>query len=83
MASKFTNLLLTLGEDPQLLYAFRRNPDAVMDAAGLTPAEKALLFSGDAQLIRSAIVADPAHKEAMGISPEQSLPARLPMIFYP
>jgi hypothetical protein len=83
MASKFTNLLLTLGEDPQLLDAFRRNPDAVMDAAGLTPAEKALLFSGDAQLIRSAIVADPAHKEAMGISPEQSLPARLPMIFYP
>ena len=83
MASKFTNLLLSLGEDPQLLDAFRRNPDAVMDAAGLTPAEKALLFSGDAQLIRSAIVADPAHKEAMGIPSEQSLPARLPMIFYP
>ena len=83
MASKFTDLLLTLGEDPQLLEAFKQNPDAVMDAAGLTPAEKALLFSGDAQLIRSAIVADPAHKEAMGISPEQSLPARLPTIVYP
>ena len=83
MASKFTDLLLTLGEDPQLLDAFRRNPDAVMDAAGLTPAEQTLLSSGNAQLIRSAIVADPAHKEAMGISPEQSLPARLPMIFYP
>jgi hypothetical protein len=83
MASKFTNLLLSLGEDPQLLEAFKQNPDTVMDAAGLTPAEKALLWSGNAQLIRSAIVADPEHKEAFGISREQSLPARIPMIVYP
>ena len=83
MASKFTNLLLSLGEDPQLLEAVKRNPDTVMDAAGLTPAEKALLWSGDAQLIRSAIVADPGHKDAFGLSREQSLPARIPLIVYP
>jgi hypothetical protein len=83
MASKFTDLLLRLGEDPQLLEAFKKNPNVVMDAAGLTPAEKALLFSGDAQLIRSAIVADPDHKEAFGIPHEQSLPTRIPLIVYP
>ena len=83
MATNFTNFLLSIGENPQQLEAFKKDPDAVMDAAGLTPAEKALLFSGDAQLIRSAIVADPAHKEAMGLSSAQSLPARLPTIVYP
>ncbi len=83
MASNFTNFLLTLGEDPQKLEAFKQNPDAVMDAAGLTPAEKALILSGNMPLIRAALVADPDHKEAMGIPSEQSLPARIPMIVHP
>ncbi len=83
MASNFTNFLLTLGEDPQLLEAFKQDPDTVMDKAGLTPAEKTLLLSGNAQLIRSAIVADPDHKEALGIPPDQNLPARMPLIVYP
>lgn len=83
MASNFTNFLIALGEDPQLLEDFKQNPDSVMEQSGLTPAERTLLLSGNAQLIRSAIVADPGHKEAMGISSEQNLPARMPMIVYP
>ena len=54
-----------------------------MEEQGLTPAEKALLLSGDAKLIRSAIVNDPGHKEAMGISSDQNLPAKMPMIVHP
>ena len=83
MASNFTNFLLTLGEDPQMLEAFKQDPDAVMDKAGLTPAEKTLLLSGNMQLIRSALVNDPGHKEAMGIPSEQNLPTRMPMIVHP
>jgi hypothetical protein len=83
MASNFTNFLLSIGEDPQQLEAFKQNPDAAMDAAGLTAAEKTLLLSGNTQLIRSAIVSDPGHKEAMGIPADQSLPARLLLIVYP
>jgi len=83
MASNFTNFLLSIVEDPQQLEAFKKDPHAVMEAAGLTPAEQALLLSGNAQLIRSAIVADPDHKKAMGIPHDQSLPARLPMIVSP
>jgi hypothetical protein len=83
MASNFTNFLLKLGEDPQLLEKFKQNPDSAMDDAGLTPAEKALLLSGNVPLIRTAIVNDPGHKEAMGMSSEQNLPARLPMIVHP
>ena len=83
MASKFTDLLLTLGEDPQLLEKFKKNPDLAMEEEGLTPAERTLLLSGDAKLIRSAIVNDPGHKEAMGIPAEQTLPARIPMIVHP
>ena len=83
MASNFTNFLLKLGEDPQLLERFKKNPDRAMEEEGLTPAERTLLLSGDAKLIRSAIVNDPGHKEAMGIPAEQTLPARIPMIVHP
>jgi hypothetical protein len=83
MASNFTNFILSIGEDPQQLEAFKQDPHAVMDAAGLTPAEKTLLLSGNAQMIRSALVSDPGHKEAMGIPADQSLPARLPFIVFP
>ena len=82
MASNFTSFLISLVEDPQKLDTLKRDP-AVLDATGLTPDERTLLLSGNAQLIRSAIVADPGHKEAMGISSEQNLPARMPMIVYP
>src|SRR5258708_39970322 len=82
MASNFTNFLMSFGEDPQQLEAFKQDPHAVLDAAGLTPAEKTLLLSGNMQLIRSALVADPGLKEAMGIPPDQSPPARLPAFIY-
>jgi len=82
MASNFTNFLISFGEDPQQLEAFKQDPHAVLDAAGLTPAEKTLLLSGNMQLIQSALVADPGLKEAMGIPPDQSLPARLPKIVW-
>jgi hypothetical protein len=84
MASNFTNFLISFGEDPQQLEAFKRDPHAVLDAAGLTPAEKTLLLSGHPQLIRSALIADPGLKEAMGLSPDQSSPTTLPgFIFSP
>ena len=83
MATNFTHFLLSIGENPQQLEAFKQDPDAVMDAAGLTPAEKTLLLSGNMQLIRSALVSDPGHKEAMGIPADQSLPARIPFIVFP
>lgn len=78
MASNFTNFLISFGENPQQLEAFKQDPHAVLDAAGLTPAEKTLLLSGNMLLIRSALVSDPGHKEALGIAPDQSLPARMP-----
>jgi hypothetical protein len=83
MASRFTHFLLNLGEDPQLLEKFKQNPESVMDEAGLTPAEKTLLLSGNTQLIRSAIVNDPDHKDAMGIPPGQNLLVRILPIVHP
>ena len=83
MASNFTNFLVSLVDDPQKLDTLKRDPDAVMDKAGLTLAEKTLLLSGNAQLIRSAIINNPGHKETMGIPPDQNLPTRMPMIVHP
>lgn len=82
MASNFTHFLISFGEDPQQLEDFKRDPHAVLDAAGLTPAEKTLLLSGHPQLIRSALLADPGLKEAMGIAPDQSSPTTLPAFIF-
>ncbi len=83
MASNFTHFLISFGENPQQLVAFKQDPHAVLDKAGLTPAEKTLLLSGNMQLIRSALMADPGLKEAMGIPPDQSSPTTLPgFIFF-
>jgi hypothetical protein len=83
MASNFTNFLVSLVDDPQKLDTLKRDPDAVMDKAGLTFDEKTLLLSGNMQLIRLAIVNDPGYKEAMGVPHEQNLPAKLPFIVHP
>ena len=50
MASNFTNFLLSLVDDPQKLDTLKRDPDTVMEEAGLTPAEKSLLLSGSATI---------------------------------
>ena len=78
MASNFTNFVISLSRDPQKLADFNRDPQAVVDAAGLTPAEKTLLLNRDMQGIRSALVADPGHKAALGIAADQELPPTLP-----
>jgi hypothetical protein len=83
MASNFTNFLVSLVEDPQKLDTLKQDPGSVLDVAHLTAAEKTLLLSGNIQLIRLAFINDPAHKDALGIPPEQNLPARMPMIVHP
>jgi Aromatic-ring-opening dioxygenase LigAB, LigA subunit len=78
MASNFTNFVISLSNDPLKLADFNRDPQAVVDAAGLTPAEKTLLLNRDMQGIRSALVADPGLRAALNISTNQSLPPILP-----
>ncbi len=82
MASNFTHFLISFGEDPQQLEDFKQNPHAVLDTAGLTPAEKSLLLSGNIPLIRSALLTDPGLKEAMGIPADHSPPTKLPGFIY-
>jgi hypothetical protein len=52
---RFTEFVLALGQDTQVLRRFQDNPEEEMEAAGLTEAEKALLRSGDHALIEAAI----------------------------
>jgi len=58
MAEHFTKLVLELAENPQVLERFKVNPDEVIASAGLSPAEKSILQSRDASLVRDAIVSD-------------------------
>jgi hypothetical protein len=53
--TKFTDFLFSLMNEPTRLVAFRENPDAVLDAADLTPEEKETLKSGDAGRILSRL----------------------------
>jgi hypothetical protein len=56
MADNFTDFVIALSSDAQKLEAFKNDPEAVMDAAGLSGAEKTVLRTGDPELIRSAMV---------------------------
>jgi len=82
MASNFTNFLVSLGDDPQQLETLKQDPDAVLDVAGLTPAEKSLIKSGDVQLIRSALVSDSGLKETFGVDPNLSLSTKISLFIH-
>ena len=83
MATNLTNFLLSLGDNPQRLQAFKQNPVAVMTQAGLTSTEQNMILTGDALAVRALLLADPDLKNAMGIPASQSLPARIPMLVFP
>jgi hypothetical protein len=55
MADNFTDFVIALSGDAQKLEAFKNDPEAVMDAAGLSNAEKTILRTNDPALIRSAM----------------------------
>lgn len=58
MPESLTNFVLKLAEEPDELHRFQAGPVEMMDAAGLSKAEQALLLSNDPKLIRNAIAAD-------------------------
>lgn len=73
MAERLTNLIIELSENPRLLADFQKNPDAVAQQAGLSPAELAVMKSRDTRLIREAVTADVTSRagadgEAAGIT---------------
>jgi hypothetical protein len=82
MASKFTDFLVSFGDDPNLVQAFEQNPQAVMANAGLTQAEQKMILSRDVQGIRNHLLADQGLRQAIGIPATQPLPAKLPMCIF-
>ncbi len=58
MAKKAADFLINLSRDPKLRESFKQNPDAVMDAHGLTAEDKAVLRSGDPDKIRKHLGSD-------------------------
>ena len=73
MAENLTNLVLQLAQNPQLVAEFQKDPDGTSKRAGLSNADVAVLESGDAKLLRQALVTDLGSKlsgggAAMGIT---------------
>lgn len=62
MATKLGDFLIYISQNPEALSAFENDPMTAMEAAGLSSAEKAVLQTGDANVIRTALaeeVGDP------------------------
>ena len=78
MATKFTDFLVSFGDNPQQILDFEKNPQAVMANAGLTQAEQNMILNRDVQGIHNHILADPGLRQAMGIPPGSPLPKKLP-----
>jgi len=55
MASNLVSFLQRLNTDPTVVERYERDPDAAMDQADLSTAEKELLKSGDPVRIRRAV----------------------------
>jgi hypothetical protein len=51
----FGKLVRELSENPDRAAEFERDPDGVIEAAGLTQAERTLLLSGNEELILKAL----------------------------
>ncbi|MGN7202659.1 hypothetical protein ACTHQF_00185 [Pedobacter sp. SAFR-022] len=58
MAENFTKFLLVLAENPQALAKYQAEPEKSAKEAGLSAAERAILQSNDAALVRDAVIND-------------------------
>jgi hypothetical protein len=58
MAERFTEFVLSLAEEPDKLAELIKDPNAFLKDVDLTAAEKALIKSGNPDLIRAAITED-------------------------
>jgi len=82
MATKFTDFLVSFGDNPQQILDFEKNPQAVMANVGLTQAEQNMILNRDVQGIRNHLNADPGLRQALGVPATQPLPAKLPMCIF-
>jgi hypothetical protein len=57
MAEEMANFLYRVSSDPSLLQRFKVNPDAILDATGMSEEDKAIVKSGDARRIEAALEA--------------------------
>ncbi|MBD2181185.1 hypothetical protein H6S82_09030 [Planktothrix sp. FACHB-1355] len=55
MEARLTEFLLSIGEEPKKLAVWQENPDSLLDATNLTPAEKAIIKSGNSAMLDRAI----------------------------
>jgi hypothetical protein len=55
MADEMADFLYLVSCDPGLLRRLEANPDAVLDATGMSEQDKAILKSGDESRIRAAL----------------------------
>jgi hypothetical protein len=56
MSNNLTDLLIQLGEDPAMLQEFQENPGKILDAAGLSEAQRTAVLSRDGQAIVKSLM---------------------------
>lgn len=61
MSKELQNLIKKFGEDPTLKDQFKEDPEAVMEAHGLSEEHKELIRKGDKEAVQEAAGASDAH----------------------
>lgn len=67
MASNLGSFLTQLSQNPTFLSIFQADPQGTLDKTNLTPSEKAVLLSGNASAINSALAGEGLGSAALKI----------------
>lgn len=65
MSENLKNFLKKLGEDPQVLERFRRDPHAVMDEHAISEEHKKLVLEGDKEKLKEESGIDDSQVNAL------------------
>lgn len=69
--AQLTQFLMSLSGDSSKLNKFKKNPNAIMDEAGLSDKQKSIILSKDSQKISSALASEnsmTAHEAGITLS---------------
>ena len=61
MSEQLKNLVKKMGEDPTLVDKFKKDPESVLEAHGLSEEHKEMIRKGDKEAIQKATGASDAH----------------------
>jgi hypothetical protein len=84
MRQRLSGFLVRLGDEPELFEQYMKNQEGVMERQGVTPADRAVILSGDVREIRDRLRIEYSEPvEAMVVMEEEEAPEEPPTVMEP